>query len=94
VLEKIEGFDWDSANVAHILRHAVTPFEVEEVTGGKYVVIPAKTVEGEKRWKLFGKMVSGRYLVVVFTVRRKLFRSVTAYEMNTVERSHYAPQID
>jgi uncharacterized DUF497 family protein len=94
VLHKIEGFDWDNANIGHIMRHAVTPFEVEEVTGGKYVVIPAKTVEREERWKLFGKTISGRYLVVVFTIRRKLFRTVTAYEMNTVERSHYAPQID
>jgi uncharacterized DUF497 family protein len=94
VLDKIEGFDWDNANIGHIVRHAVTPFEVEEVTGGKCVVIPAKTVKREKRWKLFAKTMSGRYLVVVFTIRRKLFRTVTAYEMNTGERSHYAPQID
>ena len=65
-----------------ILRHAVTPFEVEEVTGGKYVVIPARTIEPERRWKLFSKTASGRYLVVVFT-----------YEMNAAERSRYAPQI-
>lgn len=25
VLDKIEGFDWDNANLGHILRHAVTP---------------------------------------------------------------------
>ena len=30
VLDQIEGFDWDAANVGHILRHAVTPVEVEE----------------------------------------------------------------
>ena len=93
-MDKIEGFDWDNANVGHIGHHAVTPFEVEEATGGKYVVIPAKTVEREKRWKLCGKTISGRYLVVVFTIRPKLFPTVTAYEMNTAERSHYAPQID
>jgi uncharacterized DUF497 family protein len=94
VLEKIEGFDWDNANVGHIVRHAVTPFEVEEVTDGKCVVVPARTIKREKRWKLFGKTASGRYLVVVFTIRRKLFRTVTAYEMNVPERSRYAPQID
>ena len=33
-------------------------------------------------------------LVVVFTIRRNLFRTVTAYEMNAAERSNYAPQID
>jgi uncharacterized DUF497 family protein len=52
-----------------------------------HVIIPAKIVNGENRWKLFGKTVFGRYLVVVFTIRRKRFRAVTAYGMN-------APQID
>ena len=30
VLDKIEGFDWDGANASHIMRHDVSPFEVEE----------------------------------------------------------------
>jgi uncharacterized DUF497 family protein len=79
--------------VDHIQRHAVTPFEVEEVVGRPHVTIPAKTVRSEKRWKLFGKTASSRYLVVVFTIRRKRFRTVTAYEMNAAERRKYAPQI-
>lgn len=89
-----KGFDWDAASVAHILRHAVTPFDVEEVVGRAHLTIAAKTIKGKKRWKLFGKMRSGRYLVVVFTIRRRLFRTVTAYEMNVSERKKYAPQID
>lgn len=92
--EDIEGFDWNAANVGHILRHAVTPFEVEEAVGGRHVTFPAKTVEGEKRWKLFGKTAPGRHLVVVFTIRRGLFRTVTAYEMNSAERKKYGPHID
>jgi hypothetical protein len=94
VLDKIQGFDWDAANVGHILRHAVTPFEVEEAAVGTHAIIPAKSIDGENRWKLFGKTASGRYLVVVFTVRERLFRTVTAYRMNAVERRKYAPQID
>lgn len=93
-MENVQGFDWDDANVAHILRHAVTPFEVEETTGGRCFIIPAKTIKRERRWKLFGKTASGRYLVVVFTIRQKLFRTVTAYEMDAAERNNYAPQID
>ena len=93
-MEEIEGFDWDAANVGHILRHAVTPFEVEEVAGRPHVTIPAKTGKGEKRSTLFGKTASNRCLVVVFTIRRKRFRTVTAYETNAVERRKYAPQID
>ncbi len=82
------------ANVGHILRHAVTPFEVEDVVGRPHVAMSAKAIKGEKRWKLFGKTASSRYLVVVFTFRRKLFRTVTAYEMNVAERRKHAKQID
>jgi len=94
VLDKIQGFGWDGANVGHILRHSVTPFEVEEVVGRANVIIPATSIHRENRWKLFGRTASGRYLVVVFTVRRKLFRTVTAYEMNAADRRNYAPHID
>lgn len=80
--------------MGHILRHQVTPFEVEQATARPHVTIPARTVDREPRWKLFGKTESGRYLVVVFTIRGKLFRAVTAYEMNATERRKYAPQID
>jgi uncharacterized DUF497 family protein len=90
----IGGFDWDAANVGHIRRHAVTPFEVEEAAGRPHATIPALTIKGEKRWKLFGKTASNRHLTVVFAVRRKLFRTVTAYEMNAAEKRRYAPQID
>ena len=90
----IQGFDWDAANVGHIMLHAVTPFEVEEAAARPHVTIRARTVAGEERWKLFGRTASGRYLLVVFTIRRKLFRTVTAYEMNPAERRKYGPQID
>jgi len=93
-MDEIEGFDWEAANVGHILRHAVTPSEVEEVTSRPHVRVSATTIEGERRWKLFGKTASHRDLVVVFTIRRKLFRTVTAYEMNAQERRKYAPQVD
>ena len=62
---KIEGFDWDAANVGHILRHGVTPYEVEEVTSRPHVTIPANIVKGEERSKLLGRTASNRYLVVV-----------------------------
>lgn len=80
--------------MGHILHHAVTPFEVEEAIGRPHVTVPARAVNGEERWKLMGRTESGRYLVVVFTFRRKLFRTVTAYAMNATERKQYATQID
>jgi uncharacterized DUF497 family protein len=94
MLEGIRGFDWDAANLGHILRHAVTPFEVEESVLGPNVTIPARSVNGENRWKLFGKTRSNRYIVVVFAVRHELFRTVTAYDMNAAERKTYAAKIE
>jgi len=57
------------------------------------VVFPARAVNGEERRKLLGKTAAGRYLVVVFTIRGRLLRTVTAYDMNATERRKYAPQI-
>src|SRR5258708_7309722 len=92
-MNPIGGFDWDAANVDRILRHALTPFEVEEAARRPHVTISAKTVDSakgaartsrpseellaphsvlreflnsEKRWKLFGKTASSRYLVGVY----------------------------
>ena len=90
-----EGFDWDVGNVAHILRHGVTPEEVEEVARRlSLITIPGKPVGGEERWQLFGRTSAERFLVVVFTIRRRLFRTVTAYPMNATQRRIYGPQID
>ncbi|HXN47599.1 MAG TPA: BrnT family toxin [Bryobacteraceae bacterium] len=91
---EIQGFDWDAANVGHVMLHGVTPFEVEEAVVRPHVTLHARTVAGEERWKLFGRTAAGRYLVVVFTIRRKHFRTVTAYQMNATERRKYGPQID
>lgn len=90
---EFDGFDWDVANVEHILRHEVSPFEVEEAVSNPHLLAPAAAVASEERHKLFGK-AGRRYLVVVFTIRRGKFRTVTAYTMNTKERKLYGSQID
>ncbi len=69
-MEAVEGFDWDAGNVGPILRHAVAPNEVEEAVGRTHAIIQAKPMQGEERWKLFGTTAAGRYLVVIFTIRR------------------------
>ncbi len=95
VLDHLLGFEWDVHNVGHTAHHGVSPEEeVEETAKRRHVIIPAAPVGSEKRWKLFGRTAGGRYLVVVFTVRRKRFRTVTAYTMNQAERRVYAPEIE
>ena len=94
VLNGLSGFEWDVHNIGPIARHGVTPMEVEQVTGWRHVIVPAAARRSEKRWKLFGRTTAGRYVVVVFTIRQKRMRTVTAYPMNQAERRIYAPQID
>jgi uncharacterized DUF497 family protein len=93
-METFTGFEWDTANAGHVLRHDVLPQEVEETANGRHVIIPARTVAGEARWRLYGKTAANRYLAVVFTIRERRFRAVTAYDMNVRERRSYAAQID
>jgi hypothetical protein len=49
VVDRLKGFDWDAANVGHILRHEVTPVEVEETASRKHLIVPAKAIDGEHR---------------------------------------------
>lgn len=55
-VEQIVGFDWDVGNVGHILRHSVTPREVEEAVVNRHIVFPAMPIGNEERRKLFGKL--------------------------------------
>ena len=94
MLDRLLGFEWDVHNVGHIAAHGVSPGEVEETATRRHVVIPAAPGGSERRWKLFGRTAAGRYLVVVFTLRRKRFRTVTAYTMNRSERGVYGTEIE
>jgi uncharacterized DUF497 family protein len=93
-LDGLLGFEWDVHNAGHVALHDVTPEEVEEAAQRRHIVIPAAPQRGERRWKLLGLTGSGRYLVVVFTIRRRRFRAVTAYTMNKTERRIYGPKIE
>jgi uncharacterized DUF497 family protein len=88
----VSDFDWDEENKAHIARHHVMPSEVEEVFKRK-VVIQDDPFPGEKRFDVYGRTASGRYLVVVYTLRGDRKRCVTAWPMNRSTRRKYAPYL-
>ncbi|MBI1788541.1 MAG: BrnT family toxin [Acidobacteria bacterium] len=92
-MDRLPGFEGEVHNVGHIALHGVLAEDVEEAARRRHIIAPA-AAGSEKRWKLFGRTAAGRYLVVVFTVRRKRFRTVTAYTMNQAERRVYAPEIE
>jgi hypothetical protein len=72
-------FDWDSANIAHIAEHGVTPEEAEEVVFGDPMELDFDVESGEERWTYVGESRAGRVLTVLFTTRGEQIRVVTAF---------------
>jgi len=76
-------YEWDSKNILHILKHKVTPNEVEEVC--YYNPLVFRTREG--RYLLLGRSNAGRYLFIVLVPRGKgIVRVITARDMDFKER--------
>ena len=81
---------WDEQAIEHIARHHVTPEEVQEVTyDSRSLVFGA----AQKRYFVYGRTGSGRYLkVIVERLRGALFYPVTAYEMDEADQRRYDRQ--
>ena len=86
------GFDWDEANVRkNWERHQVSPEEAEDVFFHDPFVLrsdPAYS-KREKRYWALGKTGQDRKLFVVFTIRRKLIRVISARDMSRREIEEY-----
>jgi uncharacterized protein len=83
------GFDWDQANIEHIAGHHVTPEEVEQVFANDEADIDYDVIGGEERWTVVGETDKARVLLIVFTMRDDLVRTVTAYEASGRMQAEY-----
>jgi uncharacterized protein len=91
-LEKCTGFQWDKVNIEkNWLKHKVSPSECEQI----FFNIPLiayddiKHSDEENRYYSLGKTNINRFLFVVFTVRKKQIRIISARDMNRKERQVY-----
>ena len=85
------GFDWDDGNRSKNLKHAVQNWECEQVFFNEPLVIlddPRHSV-AEDRHAVFGHTDSGRKLVVVYTMRNRRIRVISARDMKRKERQFY-----
>lgn len=92
LVEGCEGFQWDSANSEKIWeRHRVAPTECEELFFNRPLVFgeDEEHSDAEKRMYGLGQSDAGRPLFVVFTVRGRLIRVVSARDMSRKERRIY-----
>jgi uncharacterized DUF497 family protein len=88
----VTGFQWDQGNLEkNWLKHGVSPLECEQVFFNQpLVVVPdLKHSQGEERFYALGRTDTDRYLFVVFTVRGRKLRVISARDMNRKERSVY-----
>jgi uncharacterized DUF497 family protein len=91
-LATCEGFEWDSGNAEKIrARHHVTPVECEELFFNLPLVVGSdeKHSGNEERLYALGQSDSGRLMFVVFTIRGRLIRVISARNMSRKERRIY-----
>ena len=91
-LAECEGFDWDEGNRdKNWATHKVSDVEAEQVFFSE-PFIAAKDVshtKSETRFYALGQTDAGRRLFIVFTIRKKLIRIISAREMTRRERRRY-----
>lgn len=94
----VSGFQWDDGNWPKCAKHGVSKDEIEALfVSDALFVHPAldNTVE-EERFIAIGAGLHGRWLFVVFTLRRVegkiLIRPISARYMHRKEIEHYERQ--
>jgi len=95
-LEDIEGFQWDKGNIEkNWLKHNVLNSECEQVFFNAPLIVANddKHSEIEKRWFVLGRTELDRKLFIVFTIRKKLIRIISARDMTKKERKTYNEEI-
>ena len=92
----LEGFDWNEANLTkHWEKHRVTPWECEQAFFNLPLVVAEDAAHStvEPRYYVRGKTDAGRRLFLVFTVRKRRIRVISARDMSAKERRTYHEEI-
>ncbi len=92
LLKNWEGFDWDKGYEAIISEdHLVKKTEAEQVfLNHPLLVFDTYSQNDEKRFLALGVTNNGRFLTIIFTLRKKkLIRVISARDMSRKERKAY-----
>ncbi len=92
LLSECTGFDWDQGNLEkNWVSHEVSAAECEQIFFNLPLVVTddLKHSQKENRFYALGQTDTGRLLFLVFTMRRKLIRVISARDMNRKERKAY-----
>ncbi len=86
------GFEWDEGNfLKNWEKHGVTASECEQIFFNRPLVSgkDLKHSKREFRYYALGHTDDGRHLFLVFTIRNRLIRVISARDMNQKERKVY-----
>jgi uncharacterized protein len=86
------AFEWNSGNRdKNKISHKVDWWECEEIFFNYplFTTVDAKHSEEEDRYYAFGHTNGNRLLTLVFTIREKKIRIISARDMNKKERAMY-----
>lgn len=86
------SFDWDKGNVdKNYTKHGISPNEAEEVFLDEWVAIKPDIThsQGEKRFIAIGASSAKQTLFIIFTLRSRGIRIISARLANKKERSIY-----
>lgn len=91
ILKRIEGFEWDEENSGNNeKKHGITDREAEEICFNEPLMIGRRLKgELEVRYAALGKTYGSRLSAVVFTIRSKRIRVISARPMSRKERMLY-----
>lgn len=92
VFQDCTGFEWDSGNVGKNRdKHGVEPGECEEAFFNRPFIVAddERHSEAGRRFYALAHSDSGRRLFLVFTIRGKLVRIISARDMSRKERAAY-----
>jgi len=84
---EIRQFEWDDNNIEHIVRHRVSPDEVEDVAFDDDPWIR----KGRKKARYMpGHTIAGRYLFVVYVLKGQgIARVITSVDMDDKTKRLY-----
>ena len=91
-LQSCVEFEWDEYNARkNWIKHRVTPSECEQIFFNQplIVAVDIKHSEEEERFFSLGKTDTGKKLFIVFTIRGKALRVISARQMNKKEKRSY-----
>lgn len=96
IFDKCDSFQWDEGNsVKNWIKNNVTVRECEQVFFNKPIIITdsMQNESKEKQWYLLGRTDENKELFVVFTIRRKQIRIISARNMSKKERAIYHEEV-